>query len=127
MAGLTVAEQSSAILGEARRFDGRPLWPLDFSRHRRFFARWALRWCGFTDLNSAMNNIMPKISVIMPSYNTASLIGEALDSVFAQSYRDVEVIVINDGSPDTPDLERILEPYRGRIVYLKQENRRACG
>jgi glycosyltransferase involved in cell wall biosynthesis len=74
-----------------------------------------------------MNNTMPKVSVIMPSYNTAALIGEALESVFAQSYRDFEVIVINDGSPDTPDLERVLEPYCGRIVYLKQENRRACG
>ncbi len=70
---------------------------------------------------------MPKVSVIMPSYNTAALIGEALDSVFAQSYRDFEVIVINDGSPDTPDLERVLDPYRERILYLKQENRRACG
>lgn len=70
---------------------------------------------------------MPKVSVIMPSYNTANLIGEALDSVFAQSYRDFEVIVINDGSPDTPELERVLEAYRERIVYLKQPNRRACG
>jgi len=74
-----------------------------------------------------MKNTMPKVSVIMPSYNTAALIGEALDSVFAQSYRDFEVIVINDGSPDTPDLERVLEPYCGRIIYLRQENRRACG
>jgi glycosyltransferase involved in cell wall biosynthesis len=70
---------------------------------------------------------MPKVSVIMPSYNTATLIAEALDSVFAQDYSDFEVIVINDGSPDTPELERVLEPYRERIVYLKQENRRACG
>lgn len=74
-----------------------------------------------------MNNAMPKVSVIMPSYNTAALIGEALDSVFSQAYRDFEVIVINDGSPDTTDLERALQPYLGRIVYLKQENRRACG
>jgi glycosyltransferase involved in cell wall biosynthesis len=77
--------------------------------------------------DSAMNSAMPKVSVIMPSYNTASLIGEALDSVFAQTYRDFEVIVVNDGSPDTPDLERVLQPYQDRIVYLKQENRRACG
>lgn len=70
---------------------------------------------------------MPKVSVIMPSYNTAALIGDALNSVFAQDYRDFEVIVINDGSPDTPALERVLEAYHERIVYLKQENRRACG
>lgn len=74
-----------------------------------------------------MNDTMPKVSVIMPSYNTASLIAEALDSVFAQTYRDFEVIVINDGSPDTPELERVLQPYLERIVYLKQPNRRACG
>jgi glycosyltransferase involved in cell wall biosynthesis len=72
-------------------------------------------------------HIVPKVSVIMPSYNTATLIAESLESVFAQDYSDFEVIVINDGSPDTPELERVLEPYRERIVYLKQENRRACG
>src|SRR5256885_9398759 len=71
--------------------------------------------------------VMPKVSVIMPSYNTATFISESLESVFAQDYKDFEVIVINDGSPDTPELERVLEPYRDRIVYLKQENRRACG
>lgn len=70
---------------------------------------------------------MPRVSIIIPSYNTATLIGESLDSIFAQDYTDFEVIVINDGSPDTPELERVLEPYRDRIVYLKQENRRACG
>src|ERR1700737_3017188 len=70
---------------------------------------------------------MPKVSVIMPSYNTPTLIAECPGSVFAQDYKDLEVIVINDGSPDTAELERVLEPYRDRIVYLKQENRRACG
>lgn len=70
---------------------------------------------------------MPKVSVVMPSYNTAALIGEAIDSVLGQDYADFEVIVINDGAPDTPELERALEPYRDRIIYLKQENRRACG
>lgn len=70
---------------------------------------------------------MPKVSVIMPSYNTAHLIDEALNSVFSQTYQDFEVIVINDGSPDTEQLEHVLEAYRERIVYLKQENRRACG
>jgi glycosyltransferase involved in cell wall biosynthesis len=78
-------------------------------------------------MERAGEHIVPKVSVIMPSYNTATLIAEALDSVFAQDYSDFEVIVINDGSPDTPELERVLEPYSDRIVYLKQENRRACG
>ena len=58
---------------------------------------------------------MPKVSVIIPTYNTADLIDEALDSVFAQTFRDFEIIVINDGSPDTPKLERVLAPYLNRF------------
>lgn len=65
----------------------------------------------------------PKVSIIVPAYNTAAYIGEALESIFAQTYTSYEVIVINDGSPDTEALERVLAPFRDRIVYLMQENR----
>lgn len=65
----------------------------------------------------------PAVSVVVPAYNCAAYIAEALDSVFAQTFRDFEVVVVNDGSPDTQELERALEPYRERIVYLRQENR----
>jgi glycosyltransferase involved in cell wall biosynthesis len=68
----------------------------------------------------------PKVSVIMPTYKTAHLIAACLDSVFAQTYADFEVVVVNDGSPDTPELEVVLQPYLGRIVYLEQENKRAA-
>jgi glycosyltransferase involved in cell wall biosynthesis len=64
----------------------------------------------------------PKVSVIMPAYNVAQYIAEALDSVFDQTFTDFEVIVVNDGSPDTEDLERVLAPYLDRIVYAKQTN-----
>jgi glycosyltransferase involved in cell wall biosynthesis len=69
----------------------------------------------------------PRVSIIIPAYNTAQLIAECLDSVFAQTYKDFEAIVVNDGSPDTPDLEKVLEPYRKRIVYIEQKNKRAAG
>jgi glycosyltransferase involved in cell wall biosynthesis len=69
----------------------------------------------------------PKVSVIIPAYNTACFIRETLDSVFAQSFRDFEVIVINDGSPDATDLEIALAPYMHRIRYNKQENRGLSG
>jgi GT2 family glycosyltransferase len=58
----------------------------------------------------------------MPAYNVAQYIGAALDSVFAQTFQDFEVVVVNDGSPDTVELERALAPYLARVVYLKQEN-----
>ena len=69
-----------------------------------------------------MSPKVPAVSVIIPAYNVAPFIGEALDSVMAQTFTDFETIVINDGSPDTKELERVLEPYREGIVYLKQEN-----
>jgi glycosyltransferase involved in cell wall biosynthesis len=65
----------------------------------------------------------PAVSVIMPAYRSAAYIAEALESVFAQTFKDFEVVVVNDGSPDTVELERVLAPYLDRIVYLKQENR----
>lgn len=67
------------------------------------------------------------VSVIVPSYNSAVYIEETLDSIFAQTYRDYEVIVVNDGSPDTPKLERVLAQYQNRIAYIKQENRGPAG
>jgi hypothetical protein len=72
-------------------------------------------------------NRKPLISVIIPAYNTAGLIAACLDSVFAQTYHDFEVIVVNDGSPDTVELERVLQPYREKIVYIVQQNKRAAG
>jgi glycosyltransferase involved in cell wall biosynthesis len=65
----------------------------------------------------------PLVSVIIPAYNVASYISEALESVFAQDFTDYEVIVVNDGSPDTIEFERLIQPYFQRIIYLKQENR----
>ncbi|MGI9071323.1 MAG: glycosyltransferase family 2 protein [Bryobacteraceae bacterium] len=69
----------------------------------------------------------PDVSVIIPAYRVAAYIADALDSVLAQGSERadvtaVEIIVVNDGSPDTDALEKALEPYRDRIVYLKQEN-----
>src|SRR5215471_12596309 len=69
----------------------------------------------------------PRVSIIIPAYNTASLIAPCLDSVFSQTFRDFEAIVVNDGSPDTPELEQALQPYRDKIIYIVQPNRRAAG
>jgi hypothetical protein len=64
----------------------------------------------------------PLVSVIIPAYRAAESIAATLDSVFAQTWQDYEVIVVNDGSPDSEEMEKALEPYRERIVYVRQEN-----
>ena len=64
---------------------------------------------------------MPQASVIIAVYNGEAFIEDALNSVFAQTCRDFEVIVINDGSTD--NTEECLAKYRDRIRYVSQENR----
>jgi glycosyltransferase involved in cell wall biosynthesis len=59
----------------------------------------------------------------VPAYNTAPFISDTLASVLAQTFTDFEIIVVNDGSPDTPELERELTPFRDRIRYIVQDNR----
>jgi hypothetical protein len=65
--------------------------------------------------------------VIVPAYQAAGFIRNTLDSILAQTFQDFELIVINDGSPDTEELERVLEPYRNRIIYVVQENQGLAG
>lgn len=64
----------------------------------------------------------PTVSVIVPAYRVTAFIAETLDSVLAQTRRDFEIVVVNDGCPDTANLERALAPYRDRVVYLSQDN-----
>ena len=68
-----------------------------------------------------------RVSVVIPAYNVTPYIAEALKSVFGQTKPPFEVIVVNDGSPDTQELEQALQPFRDRIVYIKQENRGLSG
>ena len=64
---------------------------------------------------------MPTVSVVIPAYRVTDFIKASLDSVLCQTFTDFEVIVVNDQCPDTPALERALEPYASRITYLKHE------
>ncbi|MGA8762543.1 MAG: glycosyltransferase family A protein [Candidatus Sulfotelmatobacter sp.] len=65
----------------------------------------------------------PLVSVIIPAFNTAGYVAATLESVLAQSFTDYEVILINDGSPDTQRLQQAIQPYTSRLIYLAQENR----
>jgi len=70
---------------------------------------------------SQNKNNIPKVSVIIPTYNRAYLIGRALKSVLNQSYRDFEVIVVDDGSTDnTNEVIKSFIDERIRYYYHKK-------
>ena len=62
----------------------------------------------------------PLISVIIPTFNRASYIVEAVESVLTQSYAPVELIVVEDGSTD--DTRQTLMGLSEKFHYLRQEN-----
>lgn len=64
---------------------------------------------------------MPRVSVIIPTYNRKDYVQEAIDSVLAQTYTDYEIIVVDDGSTDGTG-EALQVRYGDRIRYVWQEN-----
>ncbi|GAB6171926.1 glycosyltransferase [Paradesulfitobacterium aromaticivorans] len=63
---------------------------------------------------------MPNVSVVIPTYNHARYLHSALNSVIGQSYPNLEVLVIDDGSTD--DTVAVVKPYRSNIKYIYKEN-----
>lgn len=64
----------------------------------------------------------PLVSIVIPVYNGANFMREAIDSALAQTYPNVEVIVVNDGSADGGETDRIARSYGERIRYFAKEN-----
>lgn len=65
---------------------------------------------------------MPKVSVVIPTYNRAHLIGRAIQSVLDQTFQNFEIIIIDDGSTDnTEELIKELEKKDKRIRYIRHE------
>ena len=67
--------------------------------------------------------MQPTVSIILPTYNQAQYLSAAFDGILAQTYRDFELIVVNDGSTD--ETSRIVSEYRGRKPFrlIETENR----
>ncbi len=60
------------------------------------------------------------VSVIIPTYNNAPFVASAIDSALAQSHREIEVIVVDDGSTD--DTEAGLARWQDRVRYIRTAN-----
>jgi glycosyltransferase involved in cell wall biosynthesis len=74
-----------------------------------------------TDRAAIESKDRPAVSVIIPTYNSASFLRETIESVLGQTYSDFEVIVVDDGSTD--ETERVMRSFGARVSYVKQENR----
>jgi len=69
---------------------------------------------------AVQEGIMPTVSVIIPTYNRAQYVCETIDSVLAQTYRDFEIIVVDDGSTD--NTREVLDRYSDNIRYVYRNN-----
>jgi len=66
------------------------------------------------------SSLRPGISVVMPAYNYARFLPEAIDSALAQNYPNLEIIVVDDGSTD--DTAQVVARYGSRVRYIHQPN-----
>ena len=69
-----------------------------------------------------MTNFYPLVSIVIPFYNGENFLREAIDSALAQTYKNIEVIVVNDGSRDEGKTREIALSYGDRIRYFEKQN-----
>lgn len=69
----------------------------------------------------------PKISIVIPVYNGGGYFEPAIESALAQTYKNTEIVVVNDGSNDNGQTDAIARRYEGRIKYISQPNKGVAG
>jgi glycosyltransferase involved in cell wall biosynthesis len=69
-----------------------------------------------------MSQYNPLVTIVIPVYNGNNFLKEAIDCALAQTYENLEIIVVNDGSTDDGASEEIAKAYGDRIIYIWKEN-----
>lgn len=64
----------------------------------------------------------PLVSICIPAFNASEYIQDAIDSAIAQTYANIEILVINDGSDDGDATKELVLGYGGKIKYFEKEN-----
>ena len=64
----------------------------------------------------------PKVSIVIPVYNGSDYLSQAIESALAQTYPNIEVVVVNDGSVDDGATEKIVLSYGDKVRYFRKEN-----
>lgn len=64
----------------------------------------------------------PLVSIVIPVYNGSNYMAEAIDSALAQTYENIEIIVVNDGSKDDGKSDATAKSYGDKIKYISKEN-----
>jgi glycosyltransferase involved in cell wall biosynthesis len=121
--GLLIEDSSVALVGAISKLvsDGALRKRLGQAARARVLASFTAQQT-YRALGASVHRVMmrPLISVVIPAYQHARAVGACIDSVLAQTYPNVEIIVVDDGSTD--DTQNVLRAYGKKITVIHQQN-----
>lgn len=66
--------------------------------------------------------IYPLVTIVIPVYNGSDFVGQAIESALNQTYKNIEIMVVNDGSLDGGKTRETIKPYATRVKYIEKQN-----